>query len=261
MKFSSRNIYISPKATIGHNVRIGHDTVIYDGVTIEDGATIANHCVIGEPLNDYYTNPDYVNPPTRIGAGSLIRSHAIVYAGSEIGNSFSCGHRVTIREESVIGAHCAVGSYSDLQGQLEMGEYSRVHSHVFVGQKIVLGKFVFVYPFTVFTNDPKPPSETLVGSVVGDYTQIATHSTILPGARIGTNCLIGANSVCGGILPDYSLAIGSPAKRIKDVRELLDNSGQATLYPWMGRFNRGMPWAEIGYAAWYESNFPSSVAS
>src|SRR5690348_5760333 len=49
---------------------------------------------------------------------------------------------------------------------------------------------------------------------VGDNTFIGSNSLILPGTRIGCNCVIGAGSVVRGIIPDNSVAIGNPAKII-----------------------------------------------
>ena len=41
------------------------------------------------------------NPNTIVGQNSLLRSHSIIYAGTELGDNFNCGHRVTIREFTV----------------------------------------------------------------------------------------------------------------------------------------------------------------
>ena len=44
---------------------------------------------------------------------------------------------------------------------------------------------------------------------------IGTKSTICAGVTIGKGCVIGANSVVTKDVPDYSLAVGVPAKVIK----------------------------------------------
>jgi acetyltransferase-like isoleucine patch superfamily enzyme len=41
---------------------------------------------------------------------------------------------------------------------------------------------------------------------------------ILPGADIGEHVVIGANSVVTGTIPDYTVAVGAPARVIKDMR-------------------------------------------
>lgn len=249
-KFTCRGVIISPSAKIGVNVKIGDNTIIYDNVVIGDNTIICNDCIIGEPLNDYYRNNNYENPQTIIGANSLIRSHSIIYAGNEIGDSFQCGHRVTIREFTKVGTHCSFGTLDDIQGYSEFGNYCRLHSNVHIGQKSRLGNFVFVYPYVVFTNDPTPPSNICTGPSVGDYSQIATGSVLLPGVIIGKHCLVGAGSVLSKDLNDYSLAVGVPAKTIKDVRNIKDRETGEAYYPWPLRFSRGMPWENIGFETW-----------
>jgi acetyltransferase-like isoleucine patch superfamily enzyme len=249
MKFNNKNVSISPLAKIGINVRIGDNTVIYDHVEIKDNTIICNDCVIGEPLNAYYLNENYRNPTTSIGEGSLIRSHAIIYAGCIIGKSFITGHRITIRENTRIGDSCLVGTMCDLQGELTIGSFCRLYSNVHIAQNSQLGNYVFMYPFSVMANDPYPPSNKVKGGCIGDYTQVGVHSVILPKVNIGENCLIGANSVVNKKLEDFSFAIGDPAKILMDVRKFVV-LGEGRPYPWMTRFDRGMPWEGIGYELW-----------
>lgn len=249
--FTGIGATISPSAKLGKNVRIGDRTIIYDNVKIGDNTIICNDCIIGEPLNAYYKETDnYENPQTIIGADSLIRSHTIIYAGNTIGDYFQTGHRVTLRENTIIGSHCSLGTLDDIQGHSHFGNYCRLHSNVHIGMHSILGNFVFVYPYVVFTNDPTPPSETLLGPTVGDYTQIATGSVLLPGVKIGKHCVIGACSLVSKDVDDYILAVGTPAKSVKDVREIIDRTTGEPHYPWPYYFDRGMPWSEDGYEKW-----------
>ena len=253
MKFNNRNIWISPTASIGKNVRIGDNTSIYDNVIIKDNATICNDCIIGEPLGTYYQNDEYINPPTIIGENSMIRSHCIVYAGTELGMHFSSGHRVTIREYTKFGNYCRVGTVSDIQGFSTFGDHCWLHSNVHIGQKSTIGNFVFIYPYVVFTNDPTPPSEICIGPKVGDYSQIAVFSVLLPGVKIGKHALIGAGSIVSKDVEDYQLVLGNPAEFKKDVREIKSRKTGESHYPWPYRFERGMPWENLGYENWLNS--------
>ena len=254
MKFKQRNTYISTTAIIGKNVRIGDNTTIYDNVIIGDNTIIADNCTIGEPLNDYYHSQDYINPRTIIGANSLIRSYTIIYADVVLGEGFSTGHRVTIREKTKMGIKCRIGTLSDIQGHTTFGNYCWLHSNVHIGQQSKIGNFVFIYPYVVFTNDPHPPSNVCNGPTVGDYSQIAVFSVLLPGVQIGKHCLIGANSIVSKNFDDFSLILGNPAKHIKDVRDLISKETNKPHYPWPENFERGMPWEQIGYKKWMEEN-------
>jgi acetyltransferase-like isoleucine patch superfamily enzyme len=247
--FNNYNIRISQKTAIGKNVRIGDNTLIFDNVVIENNVTIAHNCVIGEPLNEYYSNPEYENPKTIIGTNSLIRSHAIIYAGNKLGENVSTGHRITLRENNLIGHHTVIGSLVDIHGNVSIGNYCRIYNNAIIAPLSTIGNFVFIYPYVVITNDPYPPSNDLKGGSIADYTIVASHSTILSGIKVGENCLVGVNSVVNKNVPDFSLVMGDPAKLIMDIRKYI-KLGKGKLYPWMYRFSRGMPWEEIGYEAW-----------
>jgi lipopolysaccharide O-acetyltransferase len=47
---------------------------------------------------------------------------------------------------------------------------------------------------------------------IGRGTWIAERVAVLRGADIGRCCIIGANSVVRGTIPDYSIAVGAPAR-------------------------------------------------
>ncbi len=251
MKFNNKNIHISPNSIIGLNVKIGDNTIIYDNVIIGDNSIIANDCIIGEPQNSYYSNIDeYINPKTEIGKNSLIRSHTILYSGSIFGDQFSTGHRVTIRENSIFGVNCRVGTLCDIQGDVLFGDYCWLHSNVHIGQKSILGNFVFIYPYVILTNDPHPPSNICKGPKIGDFSQIAVGSVILPGINIGKHCLIGAQSLVNKNVADYSLVSGNPISINRDIRDLKSKETGDSYYPWPKNFHRGMPWSENEFDEW-----------
>ena len=252
-EFTGTNVRISPSAKIGESVRIGDNVIIYDNVEIGGNTVICNDCVIGEPLNDYYADEEtYENPRTIIGANSLIRSHTIIYADSVFGEGFQTGHRVTIREKTQMGVHCSVGTLCDLQGYSTFGNYTRLHSNVHIGQHSHIGSYCWIFPYTVFTNDPTPPSEICIGPTVGDYSIIATNCVLLPGVKIGEHCLIGACSLVSKDIEDFKVAVGTPAKMVKDVREVKDRKTGEPYYPWPYRFDIAMPWNGLDYDTWLQ---------
>jgi len=244
VKFTGKGVQISPLADIHPSVKIGDGSIIYDNVKIAEGTIVANDCIIGEPTSDYYTNDRYVQKETLIGSQSLIRSHTIIYAGASIGNQFSTGHHAVIRENSSIGNNCSIGTYSELQGDCVVGNYCRFQSNVSIGQLSKIGNYVFIYPFTVLTNDLTPPSEMYCGPKIGSYTQIASSSVILANADIGEHCLVGANSTVGGKFKNDSFIHGNPAKYIGKLSKMpFFNQEGKRHYPWPKNFDRGMPWS------------------
>jgi acetyltransferase-like isoleucine patch superfamily enzyme len=260
MKFNNRNVYISSKAVIGKNVRIGDDTIIYDNVEIGDNSTISNNCIIGEPLNSYYSDDKYVNPKTVFGRNTLIRSHTIIYAGSTFGDFFMTGHKAIIREKTVMGINCSVGTLADIEGHVKIGNYVRMHSYANIGQESIIGNFVFIYPYVNFTNDPHPPSTVCIGPTIGDFSQIAAHSVLLPGIKIGKNCLIGVNSTVSMDVPDGALVSGNPGKIIGKTTWIKSQQKKGVShYPWMYNFDRGMPWKDMDFDKWLKENENSGI--
>lgn len=56
----------------------------------------------------------------------------------------------------------------------------------------------------------------LLGDVeIGDGCWLGENVLVLPGKRIGKKCIIGAGSVVAHDIPNFSIAVGNPAKVIK----------------------------------------------
>jgi acetyltransferase-like isoleucine patch superfamily enzyme len=58
---------------------------------------------------------------------------------------------------------------------------------------------------------------------IGDCTYIAPNVIVQSGISIGKHCIIGANSFLNKSIPDYALAVGSPAKIIGKIIVEKDN--------------------------------------
>lgn len=57
----------------------------------------------------------------------------------------------------------------------------------------------------------RPDAQHFGRITVGDDTYIGQNCIILPGARIGSHCIVGAGAVVRGTIPDNSVAMGNPA--------------------------------------------------
>lgn len=83
------------------------------------------------------------------------------------------------------------------------------------------------FPMTVGRGVTVGHGAILHGCTVGDNTLIGMGAIVLNGAQVGSNCLIGAGALVPqhAVIPDGSLAFGSPAK----VRSALDEAAIAEL--------------------------------
>jgi len=67
------------------------------------------------------------------------------------------------------------------------------------------------------------PDLDIFGKIrVKDNTYIGNNSVILPGVTIGSNCIVGANSVVTKSIPDNCVIAGSPAKFITNTKDFKD---------------------------------------
>lgn len=228
---------VDRSATIGSNVTIGPFTIIHENVFVDEGTFVGSHCELGCAAS----NPAH-GGPLLIGKNSHIRSHSVFYEGSSFGENLTTGHRVTVREQTRAGRDFQIGTLGDIQGHCEIGDFTKFHSNVHIGQQSRIGDCVWIFPYVVLTNDPHPPSELRMGVVVEDFAAIATMSVILPGVTVGSGALVAAHSsVSRNVAPDTVVA-GSPAHYVCDTDQiaLKDGSG-APAYPWRRHFHRGYP--------------------
>jgi acetyltransferase-like isoleucine patch superfamily enzyme len=193
---------------------------IHPNVSFGEGFRLGDFVIVGEPPRD--KEPGELR--TVIGAGAVIRSHSIIYAGNLIGDNFQTGHGVMIRESNQIGDNVSVGTHSIVEHHVIMGNGVRLHSNVFVPENSVLEDGCWLGPNVVVTNAryPLAPNvkETLQGATVKRNAKIGANSTLLPGVTIGENALVGAGSVVVHDVPAGVVVVGSPARIIKHIEDL-----------------------------------------
>ena len=200
---------IAEGAELADNVEIGAFTLVHEGARLGNGAVVASHCSIGEPTALAHGSP------LVLGAGCLIRSHTVIYAGSTFEDGLETGHHVTIRERVTAGPNLRVGTNADVQGDALFGRYVRLHSGVQVHKGSTVGDFVWIFPGAVLTNDPHPPSDIAFGGpIVEEFAVIAATACIAPGVRVGARSLVAASSMVTRDVEPDTVVMGSPARPV-----------------------------------------------
>ena len=245
------NVQQGDNVKLGDNVIIDDYTQVLSNSIVGSNSYVGTFCKIGEVGIDY-ANPDYKG--TIIGENALIRSNTIIYSETQIGDNFQSGHRVTIREKAKIGKNVRIGTLSDIQGDCVIGDYVNLHSNVHIGQKSIIENYVWIFPYTILTNDPTPPSNILLGITVKKFAVIAAATTILPGVIIGEDTLVGANTLVSKNVEKGTVVVGNPMKEIGNIDRMKNKLTGESVYPWRYNFDRGMPWEKIGYDEWRKSN-------
>jgi carbonic anhydrase/acetyltransferase-like protein (isoleucine patch superfamily) len=119
--------------------------------------------------------------------------------------------QVTLKEHSSVWFNAVIRGDCD---RIEVGARSNIQDgavlHCDIGQPLIIGEDV-----TVGHNAMIHCLE------VGDRTLIGINAVILDGAKVGSDCIIGANTLvkAGSVIPDGSLVVGSPGKVIRQLDE------------------------------------------
>ena len=159
---------------------------------------------------------------SNIGENALIRANTIIYCKVRIGKNFQTGHNILIRENTSIGDNVSIGTNSVIEGNTSIGNNVNIQSNVFIPINTTIEDFVFIGPNTVLTNDKYPIRKdlTLKGPVIRKGASIGAGAIILPGVEIGEGSMIAAGALVTTNVPQWKLAVGSPAKIVKLPEEL-----------------------------------------
>ncbi len=186
----------------GINV-IGKNSIIFEPVTI------------GFPSLSLFGKEGFIG--VTIGDDAILRCGTILYADVTAGDHLTTGHQVLVREHTTMGDHVSLGTGVIIEGCCTIGSNVSLQSLVYLPTNTTIHDDVFIGPHAVLTNDKYPPSHaTLQGPEVMAGASVGAQVTILPGVRIGKGALVAAGSVVTKDVPDYTMAIGSPA-RITDL--------------------------------------------
>jgi acetyltransferase-like isoleucine patch superfamily enzyme len=153
-----------------------------------------------------------------IGERSLVLNGAWLavetMAWERPGPVLAIGDRVAVRPFCTISASAAI----TLEDDVIVGAYSSIidSDHTFAdGNPNVMHNRVAADPISI-----------------GRGTWIAERVAILRGARIGCCCIIGANSVVKDDIPDFSIAVGAPAKVVGTVEGVDPRAAPAAAGLW-----------------------------
>ncbi|MDZ7262166.1 MAG: acyltransferase [candidate division KSB1 bacterium] len=61
------------------------------------------------------------------------------------------------------------------------------------------------------------------GIVIGDNCWLGAHAAIFDGITVGKECVIGAGAIVNTDIPDWAIAVGIPARVVKDRRQLSED--------------------------------------
>jgi acetyltransferase-like isoleucine patch superfamily enzyme len=101
-------------------------------------------------------------------------------------------------------------------GGSKLGGRIAIESH----DEVSIGRNVLMNDADLFAAQHDPDSPGLKGEreaiSIGDYAWLPRKIIILPGVSIGSHAVIGTGSVVSRDVPDYAVAVGNPARVVKE---------------------------------------------
>ena len=145
---------------------------------------------------EFYT-PELIE----LGDDTIIQRHS--YLAARASEPAGSGSRLVVGNGSNIGPR----------------NHIFAHTRIEIGNKVLTAPNVFISDCTHEFTDPDTAildqeTRLVAPTKVGDHSWIG-HGSAVIGCQVGRHCVVGSNSVVLSDLPDYSVAVGSPARVIK----------------------------------------------
>lgn len=119
-----------------------------------------------------------------------------------------------IHDDTSIGENCTVHSHVWIGQGVVIGEHTKVQAFAFIPTGVSIGQRCFIGPRVTFTNDKYPPSggKGWSETVVEDDVVIGAGAVILPGLTLGKGSRVGAGAVVTKSVPPGVTVVGNPAR-------------------------------------------------
>ena len=123
--------------------------------------------------------------------------------------------------ECTIGDNCFIGPFVEIQRNVLIGRNTKIQSHSFICELVVIGEDCFIGHGVMFINDafskggPARGDKTLWKETkIGNHVSIGSNSTILP-VNVCDHVVIGAGSIVTKNIEVPGIYAGNPAKLLR----------------------------------------------
>ncbi len=157
-----------------------------------------------------------------------VHETALIEGGVTLGEGTSIWDSVHIRHGASIGSDCIVGEKSYIAYDVTVGSRVKINAMVYICAGVTIEDGVMISAGAIFTNDRFPratttdlsalrssdPDEHTLPTLVREGATIGAGATIGNDLEIGRWAMVGMGALVTRSVPDFHLAIGSPARSI-----------------------------------------------
>ncbi|MGO9488770.1 MAG: DapH/DapD/GlmU-related protein [Solirubrobacteraceae bacterium] len=210
--------------SIADGVGFGAYVVVHDGTSIGIACTIGDHAVLGRrPKLAPHSAAAGTVGPLVLESGVSVGVGAIVFAGASVGIGAILGDQTFVRERSRIGIGTVIGRGSVVDNDVTVGDWVRVQTNVYLTAATVVEDDVFLGPGVITSNDDTmgrhEPSSPPAGAVLRRACRVGAGVVLTPGIEIGEEAYVAAGAVVTRDVPARGVAMGVPARVVREVGE------------------------------------------
>jgi carbonic anhydrase/acetyltransferase-like protein (isoleucine patch superfamily) len=198
--------------------------VVYPGTVLGEGVRVLEHAVVGKQpvLSPRSTARQEELPAAELGAGTIVSTGAIVFAGTRIGARVIVGDQACVRERVSLGDDVVVGRGSLIENDTTVGAMTKIQADAYITAYSTLEEHVFVAPRVVTTNDnfmgrTERRHELIKGPTIRRGARVGGGAILCPGVEIGEEAFVGAGAVVVTDVPPRTIVVGNPARKLRDV--------------------------------------------
>lgn len=187
--------------------------VFYDDVNIDAPEKLFGRFPVLRTIEEASNYFKTIDNKFTIGIGNPVLRKQLYDKFTAIGGKFTS----IISPLAMIGcfgnhleAGCNIMTGTVITCDITIKKGTLINLNCTIGHDSVIGQFVELSPGVHISGN----------CTIGDYSVFGTNATMLPNITIGKNVIIGAGSVVTKDLPDNCVAVGIPAKIIKELAPL-----------------------------------------
>lgn len=222
---SGHKVLIENNCDISNNVMIQNNVIVHSNTLIGNCTKILDETILGRipvatgsierKVEDNLSN-------LQIGSGCVIGVSATLYRGTHIADNVLIADNASIREGCFIDDGCVISRGVTINYNTKIGKRTKIMDLTHITGDMIIEDDVFVSVGITSTNDntmgrTKYGEDHVRGPVIRKFATIGGGACLLPGVEVGENTVIGMGSVVSKNIPSKKVAMGIPAKVVKEV--------------------------------------------
>jgi acetyltransferase-like isoleucine patch superfamily enzyme len=211
---------------VSGGAEVAPSAIVYPGTVLGDGCRILDGAVVGKQptLSPRSTAKREELGPAELGAGTVVSTGAIVFAGARLGERVVVGDQACVRERVIVGDDVVVGRGSLVENDTTVGARTKIQAMAYVTAYSTIEDDVFIAPCVQTTNDnfmgrTERRHELVKGPTIRRGARVGGGAVLCPGVEIGEEAFVGAGAVVVKDVPPRVVVVGNPARILRDVPE------------------------------------------